>query len=151
MLRFGLVLWLFAALVASGWFCWVQRQRGRAVHWLRGPLARVEIQFDCWGVPHAAPSTWRGKWVGTDDPAILAQVERWLQGVRRPSCCNALRQGGGRIVLTFQDGRQEEILFRGPVRPGPGAGDCGGFVWDGLDIVGGNEPFSAFLSELRVD
>jgi hypothetical protein len=142
---------MLAVLVASGWFCSDHRQRSRELNWLHGPLARVEIQFDCWGLPVPATSAWRGKWVGTDDPAFLARVEKWLQAVKRPQCCNALRQRGGRIVLMFQDGRQEEILFRGADRPGPGAGACGGFLWDGLHIIGGEEPFSAFLSELRTD
>ena len=149
MVRFGLVLALLTGLVASDWWFWADRQRPCGLHRLEGPLARVEIQFECWGLAIPATSARREKWVGTDDPAFLARVEQWLRVVKRPPCCNALRQRGGRIVLTFQDGRREELLFRGADRPGPGG--CGGFIWDGLDLVGGEEPFSDFLAELRAD
>jgi hypothetical protein len=121
------------------------------VRWLDGRLAQVEVQFDCWGLPMPAKSAWRGKWVGTSEPGFLAKVERWLRAVRRPVSQSALRQRGGRIVLTYRDGRREEVLFRGADRPGPGAGGCGGFLWDDLDLVGGEEPFSDFLAELRVE
>jgi len=151
MLRFGVVLALLAGLAASAWWLWTDRKRPRGLHWLHGPLARVEVQFDCWGLAVPATSAWRSKWVGTDDPAFLARVERWLDTVQRPPCCNALRQRGGRIVLTYHSGRREEILFRGADRPGPASAGCYGFLWEGLDLVGGEEPFSTFLADLRTE
>jgi hypothetical protein len=146
--RFGLKLALLVALVGLAWWFWADRQPPRGLHWLHGPLARVEVQFDCWGLAVPAMSPWRSKWVGTDEPAFLAKVERWLQAVQRPSCDSALKQGGGRIVLVYQGGRREEVLFRGADRPGPGTTGCGGFLWDGRDLVGGEEPFSEFLAGL---
>jgi hypothetical protein len=151
LVRFGLAAALLAALVVAGWRLWTDRQAPRALHWLHGPLSRVEVQFDCWGLSVPATSAWRQKWVGTDDRAFLARVEHWLLAVKRPMCGNALRQRGGRIVLTFQDGRREELLFLGADRPGPGAGGCGGFVWDGFDLIGEEEPFSDFLAQLRAE
>jgi hypothetical protein len=142
---------LLIALVGSGCWLWADRQAPRGLHWLHGPLARVEVQFDCWGLVAPATSAWRNTWVGTDEPAFLARVERWLRAVQRPPYSNALRQRGGRIVLTYRDGRREEVLFRGADRPGPGTEGCGGFVWDGLDLVGGREPFSEFLVKLRTE
>jgi hypothetical protein len=148
MARLGLFLALLAALAGAG-LCWLEMDSA-GLGRLHGRLSRVEIQFDCWGgLAEPGASAWQGKWVGTDDPTFLARVETWLRTLRRPACANALRQRGGRIVLTFRDGRQEELLFRGPDRPGPSAGRCGGFVWDGIDVVGGEEPFTDFLRELR--
>ena len=54
-------------------------------------------------------------------------------------------------VLVFRDGRQEELLFRGPNRPGPAAGRCGGFIWEGLGVLGADEPFTDFLAGLRAE
>jgi hypothetical protein len=150
MARLGVLLVLLTALAAAG-LCWLEVNCG-GLDRLHGRLSRMEIQFDCWGgLAEPGASAWQGKWVGTDDPAFLARVETWLQALRRPACGNALRQRGGRVVLTFRDGRQEELLFRGPGRPGPSAGRCGGFLWEGLDLVGGEEPLTDFLRDLSVD
>ena len=151
MARFGTGLVLFALLLTMGWVRWVTIEHRRGLNRLHGPLNRIEVQFDSWGIVAPPASSWQGKWVGTDDPAFLARVEAWLRTLKRPGCCNALRQRGGRIVLTFRDGWQEELFFRGPDRPGPSGGPCSGFIWDGLDIVGGEEPFTDFLRELRVE
>ena len=138
-----------AVILTVGWVSWAYVERHLGFNRLQGRLRRVEVQFESWPLPTAPASPWRGTWVGTDDPAFLAKVEDWLRALHRPSCGNALRQCGGRIVLTFQDGRQEEILFRGPDRPGPAGSSCGGFIWDGLDVVGAEEPFTDFLHGLR--
>jgi hypothetical protein len=148
--RFPFVLSLLVLLVVLVWFSLTELDRHRGLNRLRGPLSRVEIQFDCWGFLTPPPtSPWQGKWIGTNDPSFLARVEAWLEGLRRPACENALRQRGSKIVLTFRDGRQEELLFRGPDRPGPAAGRCCGFIWEGLGVVGGDEPFTEFLAGLR--
>jgi hypothetical protein len=134
-----------------GWVCWVHTEHHRGFRRLHGSLGRIEVQFDSWGLVAPPTSSWQGKWVGTDDPEFLAKVETWLRTLYRPAYCNALCQRGGRIVLTFRDGRQEELLFRGPDQPGPSGGPCYGFIWDGLDVVGGEEPFTDFLRDLRVE
>jgi hypothetical protein len=151
MARFSSRLVLFALLLTVGLMCWATIEHRRGLNRLRGPLSRIEIQFDSWGLWEVSTSPWQGKWVGTDDPEFLAKVEAWLRTLQRPPYSNALRQLGGRILLTFRDGRQEELLFRGPDRPGPSRSRCFGFIWDGLDIEGGEEPFTDFLRELRVE
>src|SRR5262245_64128245 len=103
-----------ALLFTAGWVCWSEVETHGRLNWLHGRLYRVEVQFDSWGLvvpPRNSP--WQGKWVGTDDPAFLAKVEAWLRTLKCPACDNALRQRGGRIILTFANGRQEELLFRG--------------------------------------
>jgi hypothetical protein len=145
--RLKIILTLIATLGALIYFSLREIDRHSGLNRLRGPLSRVEIQFDCWGL--IIPAPWQGRWVGTDDPVFLARVEAWLEGLKRPTCENALRQRGGTIVLTFRDGRQEELLFRGADRPGPTATSCGGFIWEGLGVVGGEEPFTDFLRVLR--
>jgi hypothetical protein len=149
MTRFSSRLVLFVVFLTLACVSWVYVERYRGFKRLHGRLQRVEIQFDCWGLaPLCSPSPWRGKWVGTDDPVFLARVEGWLRALQRPACCNALRERGGRILLTFKDGRQEEVFFRGPDRPGMSFSWCSGFIWDGLDVVGGVEPFTEFLRDL---
>jgi hypothetical protein len=145
--RLGLV----AVLLAVGWVSWIFIERPRGFNRLHGRLRRVEVQFESWPLPAVPASPWRGQWVGTDDPVFLDKVEAWLRELHRPACCNALKQCGGSIVLTFRDGRQEEILFRGPNRPGLTGSWCSGFIWEGLDVVGGEEPFTAFLRALGVE
>jgi hypothetical protein len=151
MARFYSGLVVVALVLTVGLAFWIHMERHRGFNRLHGRLQRVEVQFESWPLATLPASPWRGKWVGTDDPAFLAKVEGWLQGLQRPTCDNALRQCGGRIVLTFQGGRHEEILFRGPDRPGPGASSCYGFIWDGLDVVGGEEPFTDFLRDLGTE
>jgi hypothetical protein len=112
---------------------------------LRGKLARVGIQFDCWGVLLPPGSAWQGRWVWSKDPAFLARAEAWLQTLERPACESSFRQRGNRIMFVFADGRQEEMLFLGPNRPGPSAVCCYGFMWDGHGMSYGEEPFSEFL------
>jgi hypothetical protein len=142
----GLVA-LFALALAAGidFLCWGDWARWTRLH---GKLERIGIQFDCWGVGAPSASAGRGQWVWTDDPTFLARVEAWLPTLRRPVCENALRQRGNRLVLVFRDGRQEEMLFLGPDRPGPSAARCGGFIWDGHGMVCAKEPFSEFLCSL---
>jgi hypothetical protein len=149
--RTAILLTLIVTSVVIGLLMLPWTGGGGDLHRLRRPLCRVEIHFDCWGVGVFDGSPWQGKWVGTEEPAFLARVEAWLKELKRPRCDNALKQSGGKIVLTFQDGTQEELLFLGPRRPGPGAGSCNGFSWDGLGVVGGREPFSDFLRELRLE
>jgi hypothetical protein len=149
MKRLKIILALVVPLGALIYFSLTEVHRRSGLNRLRGSLSRVEIQFDCWGVVTPPPtSPWQGKRVGSEDPVFLARVEAWLEGLQRPACENALRQRGGRIVLTFWDGRQEELLFRGADRPGPTATPCGGFSWEGLGVVGGEEPFTDFLRAL---
>jgi len=136
---FALFAFVLGGINFFCWDDWAARSR------LDGKLTRVGVQFDCWGVIVPQASAWQGQWVWTDDPAFLARVEAWLRTLKRPACENALRQRGNRLVLVFQDGRQEEMLFLGPDRPGPSAGRCGGFVWDGHGMLYGEEPFSEFL------
>jgi hypothetical protein len=120
------------------------RSEGR----LHGKLSRVGFQFDSWGLLSLRTSEWQGQWLWTDDPLFLEQVESWLRSLGPPPACeNALKQCGGRIVLVFRNGRQEEILFRGPDRPGPSGARCYGFVWDGHQVRYQDEPFSDFLSK----
>src|SRR5713101_9512758 len=98
--RFKIILVLIAAVGALGYLSLIEIDRRRGLNRLRGPLSRVEIQFDCWGLVVPPPaSRWQGKWVGTDDPVLLARVETWLRALERPTCDSALRQRGGRIVL----------------------------------------------------
>jgi hypothetical protein len=139
-------------LITANWVCWSEMDTHRGLNQLQGRLNRVEVQFGSWGLvvpPRTSP--WQGKWVGTDDPALLAKVETWLLTLKRPVCDNALRQRGGRIILTFADGRQEELLFRGPDRPGSSGEPVYGFIWDGREVIGGYEPFTDFLRELPVE
>jgi hypothetical protein len=138
---------LFALALGGGidFLCW-----GDWAAWsrLRGQLARIGIEFNCWGASAAPASAGQGQWVWTDDPTFLARVESWLPTLSRPACENALRQRGNRLVLVFRDGRREEMLFLGPDRPGPSAARCGGFVWAGHGVLYGEEPFSEFLCSL---
>src|SRR5262249_26079891 len=98
--RFKIILALSATLGALIYFSLREIDRHGGLNRLRGPLGRVEIQFDCWGVVIPPPtSPWQRKWVGTDDPVFLARVEAWLESLTRPAYENAFRQRGGRIVL----------------------------------------------------
>jgi hypothetical protein len=150
---FGLVRLLAAGALV--WACFAFHTPEGVESRLVGKLRSVGFQFDCWGVivlhpPVSPPSEWEGKWLWTEDPALLKRVETWLRTVRRPKGCeNALGQRGGRIVLVFADGRQEEMLFRGPDRPGQGQRGCHGFIWDNEQVGYDEEPFSDFLREVR--
>jgi hypothetical protein len=144
-IRFAAGLLSLAACVAT--WLWLDRSGG-VVGRPAGWLSRVGIQFDSWGLISDRPSPWRDRWVWTDDPNFLARVDAWRRSLRRPAYENALRQAGGRIVVLYRDGRREEFLFRGPDRPGPGAGGCGGFLYRGHEVQGGEEPFTDFLRGL---
>jgi hypothetical protein len=140
-----LVLVALIAFVLGGgidFLCWREPAAYRRLH---GKLARVGVQFDCWGLVVPPTSDWHGRWLWTDDPSFLARVEAWLPTLYRPLCENALRQRGNRLVLVFEDGRQEEMLFLGPDRPGPSEERCGGFIWDGHGMSYEEEPFSELL------
>src|SRR5262245_279615 len=76
-------------------------------------LHRVGFQFDCWGIVDPPGPKWHGKWLWTRDEAFLRKVEDWRRGLQRPVSENAFRQGGGRIMLEFNNGRREEYLFVG--------------------------------------
>jgi hypothetical protein len=141
-----------ALLITASRVCWGEAEAHRGLNRLHGRLNRVEVQFDSWGLvvpPRTSP--WQGNWVGMDDTVFLTKVEAWLRTLKRPVCDNALRQRGGRIILTFADGRQEELLFRGPDGPGASGEPVYGFIWDGREVIGGDEPFTDFLRELRVE
>ncbi len=143
----GLSLAALAGLIA-----WeVDRRQG--INRLHGPLSRVEIRFDCWGfTPHLTTSPWRGKWVGTDDSAFLTRVEEWLAGLEHYQVPEAFRQGGHKILLTFQDGRQEQLFCHSLDHPGDMTGECGPITWEGFRVRGGEEPFTDFfIRNLRAD
>ncbi len=126
--------------------------RRRGVNALHGPLSRVEIRFDGLAFPPQSwGSPWGGKWVGTDDPAFLARVENWLAGLEQHQqmALPALRQFCHKIVLTFRDGRQEELFCYGAIHPGDSSGTCGGIKWQKFFVVGGQEPFTDFIRSLR--
>jgi hypothetical protein len=56
--RLGLVLAVLAAMGASAWLSWTDRRPPRGLHWLQGSLARIDIQFACWGLAiHSRPGT----------------------------------------------------------------------------------------------
>jgi hypothetical protein len=134
------------ALVLGGGIDFLSWEDGAAWSRLDGRLARIGVQFDGWGGIDSPASDWQGRWVWTDDPAFLARVEAWLPTLKRPACENALRQlGRNRLVLVFQDGRQEEMSFLGPHRPGSSAIRCYDFIWDGHGMINNYEPFSEFL------
>jgi hypothetical protein len=46
MARFGSGLVLFALFLIVGLVCWVHTEHRRGLHRLRGPLGRIEVQFD---------------------------------------------------------------------------------------------------------
>src|SRR5262245_51530604 len=124
----GVVLFILVAVVLASAFYlfvggWPVESR------LSGKLACVGIQVNSWGVTTPVASAWQGQWVWSDDPAFLARVESWLLTLERPACESALRQRINRLLLVFQDGREEELLFLGPDCPGPSAHRCCGFGW----------------------
>jgi hypothetical protein len=59
-----------------------------------------------------------------------------------------LRQRGNRILLVFQDGHKEEMLFLGPDHPGPSPVCSCGFIWDGHGMGYRDEPFTEYLHAL---
>jgi hypothetical protein len=146
----GVVVVLVALLGPIGWLSWTL-SRFQGLNRLQGRLSRVEIRFQSWGLACLSSDPWRDNWVGSDDPVFLQRVEAWLNNVKRSPYSNALEQSGGTITLVFQDGRREDLLFRGPSRPGPSNSRCGGFLWEGQDVYGEDEPFTELIRDLGVD
>jgi hypothetical protein len=109
-----------------------------------GKLRRVGFQFDCWGVAVVIHSKFQEKWIWTDDPEFLKKVEDWRRTLKRPEVNAALRQGGGRIVLEFKNGKKEEFLTHALGLRGPGSR----VLLNGQHVFSEREPFSEFLRQI---
>ena len=108
-------------------------------------LRRVGFQFDSWGIAGAEdfPSEWRGKWFWTDDSEFLARVEAWRGDLKRWQSSGALRSAGGRIVLEYCNGRQEEFFTHSLGPTGPGSL----VLFHGQHMCSEHEPFSESLRQ----
>jgi len=128
---------LIALLFCAGaYFLW---PRESAIHKrLHGDLAEVSMQSE-----RVSCGAW---W---NSPPRLREVESWLHTLRAGPAAgageDALAQKGGRIALMFRDGHREAITFRWCLQPSRSALCCGDFHWEGREVTGGSEPFSAWL------
>ena len=112
-------------------------------HYLAGKvLKRVGFQFDYWGL--AIDSKYKNKWLWTDDSEFLAKVADWRRNLKRYQLDAALRQGGGRIVLEFKNGRKEEFLTHSLGLTGPGSL----VLLNGRHMQSKTDPFSEFLRHI---
>lgn len=113
-------------------------------HWAGKQLKRVGFQFDCWGLARATNSPYKEKWFWTEDAEFLKKVQAWRQNLRHYELDAALRQGGGRIVLEFKNGRTEEFETRSLGLTGP----SGTVILNGQRMFSEKEPFSEFLRHI---
>lgn len=112
---------------------------------LAGRLRYVRIELHCWGFP--ADAALQCRTIRSDAPVFLQDVERWLRELQYPICESAFGIPGHRLVLMFEDGRTEEMFFRGLDERTPR--HCYGFSWDGRGVIGKDEPFSDCIPNLE--